>query len=145
MVKKLIDISQGFYRFRFLLHKYFFWFSLITTGLPCRLRKVYAVLRAVKRFVGSETPKQNAFDQFWKFEFHSENFLRNTRFLSFDGLSNYLYLFKNHQQRVSWPGELSSSHIKVTKVWFGSPNIKYLSEHFFADFCWRKGISWCLS
>ena len=31
--------------------------------LPCRLPKAYAVLWAANRFVGSETPKRNAFDQ----------------------------------------------------------------------------------
>ena len=60
----------------------------------------------------------------------------------FDGPSNYLYLFKNHRQTFSWPGERPSSRFKVTKMWFG-PNIKYLSEPFFTDFCCREGIS-CL-
>ena len=32
--------------------------------LPCRLRKAYAVLWAANRFVGSEKPKHNDFDQF---------------------------------------------------------------------------------
>ena len=32
---------------------------------------------------------------------------------------------------------------KITKMWFG-PNIKYLSESLFADFCYREGIS-CFS
>ena len=31
--------------------------------LPCQLRKAYAVFWAANRFVGSETPKHNAFDQ----------------------------------------------------------------------------------
>ena len=41
--KKTIHLSQGFYRFRFLLH-IFFSFSLANACLPCPLRKAYAVL-----------------------------------------------------------------------------------------------------
>ena len=70
------------------------------------------------------------------------NIFQETRFLSLDGPTNYLYLFKKHQQTFSWPGERPSSHLKVTKMWFG-PNIKYRSEPFFAGFCCREGIS-CL-
>ena len=66
--------------------------------------------------------------------------ISNTQFLSFNGPSNCLYLFKSHRQTISWPGKGPSCHIKVTKMWFGT-NIKYLSEPFFADFCCRKGIS----
>ena len=57
--KKIIHISQGFYRFRC-----FFPFSLTNICLAV--------------FVGSETPKHNAFDQFWKFKFHFDNFPRKT-------------------------------------------------------------------
>ena len=53
------------------------------------------------------------------------NIFQETRFLSLDGPTNYLYLFKKHQQTFSWPGERPSSHLKVTKMWFGL-NIKYL-------------------
>ena len=102
----------------------------------------YAVLSAANLSVGLVTPKQNAFDQFWKFKFHFVHFPRNTRFLSFYGPINCLYLFKNHSQTSSWPGERPSCHLKVTKMWFGQ-NIKYLSEPFFANFCCREGIS-CL-
>ena len=128
-----------------------FLFSLTNTCLPCQLRKAYAVLwaanrfvgletpGAANRFVGLETPEHNDFDQFWKFKFHFEHFPRNTRFLSFDGPSK-LYLFKNHWQTFSWPGEHPSPHLKVTKMWF-SPNIKYLSKPFFVDFCCQEGIS----
>ena len=35
-----------------------------------------------------------------------------------------MYLFRNHRQTFSWPGERPSSHLKVTKMWFG-PNITY--------------------
>ena len=91
------------------------------------LRKAYAVLWAANCFLGSKTPKHNAFDQFWKIKFHFEDFPRNTQFLSFDGPNNYLCIFKNHRQTFSWPGERPSSHLKVTKTWFG-PNRKYLLE-----------------
>ena len=106
------------------------------------LSKAYAVLWAAgNRCVGAETPaKHNDFDQFWKFKFHFRHFPRNTRFLSFDGLTNYLYLFKNHRQKFLWPRERPSSNLKVTKRRFGL-NIQYLSEPVFADFCCREGIS----
>ena len=42
------------------------------------LRKAYAVRWAANRFVGSETPKHNAFKQVLKFKFHFEHFPRNT-------------------------------------------------------------------
>ena len=56
----------------------FFLFSLTNVCLSCRLRKV------ANRFVGSKTPKHNAFDKFWKFKSHLEHFSRNTWFLSLD-------------------------------------------------------------
>ena len=131
--QKFIHIFHRFYRFRFLLHKYLF-----------------LIFYYAKRMLLSEQPtvlfaridKHNDFDQFWKFRLHFEHFPRNTVYLSFDGSSNYLYLFKHHRQASSWPGELPSSHLKVTRTWFG-PNIKYLLETFFADFCCREGISCC--
>ena len=101
-----------------------------------------------KRMLYSEQPivllarRHNAFDQFWKIKFHFQHFPRNTRFLSFDGSTNNLYLFKNHQQTFSWPGERPSSHLKFNKMWFG-PNTTYFSEPFFSDFCCREGISYC--
>ena len=131
--KKIIHLSQGFYRFRFLLHTYFFSFSLKIACLPCQLRKAHTVPWATNRFVGSETPKRNA-------KFHFVHFARNSWFFSFYRPSSYLYLFKNPQQTFSWPGEGPSSHLRVTKMEFG-PNIKYLSESFFADFCRQEGIS----
>ena len=79
-------------------------------------------------------------DQFWKFKFHFDHFPRNTWFLSFDGPTNYFYLFKNRRQTFLWPGERPSYLGKVTKMRFG-PNIKYLLEPFFADFRCREGIS----
>ena len=119
----------------FLIHRYFFFHFL--------LRKAYAVLWVAKRFVGSETPKLSAFDQFRKFEFHFKHFPRKTRYLSFNGRTDYLYLCENDRQIFSRPGEHPLSHLKVIKMWFG-PNIKYLSELFFADFCCWEGIS-CLT
>ena len=61
------------------------------------------------------------------------NIFQDSRFLSFEGSSNYLYLFKNHRQRFSWLGERPSSYLKFSKIWFG-PNIKYLSQPLFVDF-----------
>ena len=100
---------------------------------------MYDVLWAANCFVGSEAPKHNVFDQFWKFNFYFEYISRSTRFLSFDGPSHCLYLFKNHRQTFLWPKKRPSSHLKSTKKWF-VPNIKYLSGSFFADFCCREGI-----
>ena len=60
-----------------------------------QVHKAYAVLWAGNLFVGSEIPKRNDVDEFWKLKFHSEHFPRNARFLSFDGPSNYFYLLKN--------------------------------------------------
>ena len=63
------------------------------TCLPCRLRKAYAVLWGSNPFFGSETPKHNAFNQFWKFEFHFEHFPINNQFLSLkDPLIICIYL-----------------------------------------------------
>ena len=103
---------------------FFFSFSLTNTCSPCRIRKAYVVLWAANRFIGSDTAK-HVFDQFWKFKFHVEYFPRSTQFLSFDEPRNCLYLFKNHRQTYSWPGERPSSQLKVTIMWFGL-NIKYL-------------------
>ena len=77
---------------------FFFSFSFTNACLNCQLRKAYAVLLGANRFVGSEIPEHNDFDQFWKIKFHFQHFPRSTRFLSFDGHSNYLYLFKKQQQ-----------------------------------------------
>ena len=84
--------------FFFIFFLFFIFYFLSNVCLPCWLSKAYAVLLAVNRFVGPETPKHNALDQFLKFKFHFEHFPRSTRFLSFDGPSNYLYLFKNQQK-----------------------------------------------
>ena len=78
----------------------FFSFSLTNACLPCRLCKPYDVLWAVNHFVASETPKRNAFNQFWKCKFHFKYFPRNSWFISFVGPANYLYLFKNHWQSI---------------------------------------------
>ena len=119
-----------------------FLFSVTKACLLCQLRKAHAVFWAVNPTLGLETPEQNDFDQFWKFKFNFKHFPRNTQFLSFDGPSNYLYLFKNHWQTFSWPGERQSSQFRVTKIRFGLI-IKYLSELFFVDLCCWKGI-FCL-
>ena len=134
-----LDFLFSFFSFSF----FFLSISLIDKLLfTLSVRKEYAVLWAANRFVGLETPKHNDFDQSWKFKFHFEYFPRNTRFLSFGGASNYLYLFKNHRQTFSWPGVRPSSHFEVTKMWFG-PNTKYLLEPWFPDIWCLEGIS-CL-
>ena len=117
--------------------------------LPCRLGKTYAVLWAGNRFVGSETPKHNAFD------LENLNFIPNifqeTHGFSVltDSVITCIYLRrsqrkvlwrKNHLQTFSWPGKSTSAHLKVAIILFG-PNSEYLSGPF-ADFCCRKGISY---
>ena len=119
-------------------YKGFFSFSSTNAFLPCRLRK--CILHCDQPTVfGKEAPKYNVLAQFWKFKFFSEHFPRNSRFLSFKGSSNYLYLFKNHRQRFSWLGERPSSYLKFSKIWFG-PNIKYLSQPRLWIFLWLKKI-----
>ena len=110
--EKTIHMIHRFYRFRFLLYRYFFIF-FGNACLHCRLHKAYGVLWAANRFVDLETRHLNtdALDQFWKFEFHFEHFPRNTRFLSFDALTNYLYLFKT----FPWPGEVRHLTSKLLK------------------------------
>ena len=118
--KKLIHVSQGFHRFRFPFFIFSLFFSIffnkclftlsVTRSVCCTLRSIY--------FFGLETPKHNDFDQFWKLKFHLEHFQRNTRILSFDGPSNYLYLFRNHRKTFSWPVKCPLSNLKVTKMWW---------------------------
>ena len=110
----------------------------------CRLRKEYALIWAANCFLarGYLNTLLTWSTKFWKFEFHLEHFPRNKLFLSFDGLSNYLYLrskffWKNPPKRIFlWPEECPSSHVKVAKIWFG-PKIKHLLGSFFADFYCR--------
>ena len=115
----LYSISQGFYRFRFLFSFLFFCFvwQMSVYLVSYAKRVLYSDQPTV--FFGSEIPEHNDFEQFWNFKFHFEQFPRNTRFLSFDGPSNYFYLFMNHRH---FRDRLLSC-LKVTKMWFG-PNIK---------------------
>ena len=62
--------------------------------LPSGWRKTYAVLWAANHFVASETPKRNTFDLIDENLISILNITEETLFLSFDGLSNYLYPFK---------------------------------------------------
>ena len=98
--KKFIHISQGFYRLRFSFHF-------------LRQMQVYLVGDATHMLYSEPSTillarghLNNAFDQFWKIKFHFKHFPKNTQLLSFDGPSNCLYLFKNHRQTFSWPGDV---------------------------------------
>ena len=84
-LKDFTDLDFFFSLFSFSLSNACFT-SSVTQGICCTL--------SANRFVGSETPKHNDFDQFWKFKFYFKHFHRNTQFLSFDGPSNYLYFAK---------------------------------------------------
>ena len=122
--KKFNHISQGFYRFRFLLHRYLFliFFDKCLFTFSCT-QNVYCTPSSQPRCWLGHTPKHNAFEQFWKFKFYFVHFPSNTQYLSFDGPSNYVYLFKNHRHTFPWQGERPLSHLRVIKMWFG-PNIK---------------------
>ena len=131
---------------------FFYSFSLRNTCLPCRLRKTYVyswqptILFAWRHL---NTMHLTLSTKILKIQIPPRTISRNTQFLSFDGLSHYLYLLKiepafvplkkNRRQKYLWPGERSSSHLKVTKM-RSSPDIKYLSGPF-VDFCCREGIS----
>ena len=58
--KKFIYISQGFTDLIY-TDSFFHFLWEMRVYLKCRLHKIYAVLWAVNRFIGSETPKHNAF------------------------------------------------------------------------------------
>ena len=79
----------------------FFSFSLTNACLPCQLCKAYAVLWAANLFVGLK-----ALNAMILINFENSNSISNifqeTRFLSFDGPSNYLFLFQNHPQTFTW-------------------------------------------
>ena len=139
-LKDFAGLDFFFYLFIYLFICFFIFFYKCLFTLSVMQSVCYTI--SSQPFFGWETPKHNSFDQFWKFNFYFDHFPRNTQFLSFGGPSNYLYLFKNHRQTFSWPGECRSSHLKVTKMWFG-PSITYLSEPFFPIFCCREGISCC--
>ena len=83
---------------------------------------LFATLWAVNRFVGSEISKHNAFDQFWKFKFHFVHFPRKIRFLSFDGPSNYLYLFKNQRQTFRDQENVRHSTSKLLHAFLYKPH-----------------------
>ena len=113
--KKIIHISQGFYRFRFLLHRYYFSISLTNC--------IYLVGYA-KRMLYFEQPTvllaRNHLNTMLLTNFEHLIFISNIfqfrTFLSFDGPSNYLYLFKKHRQTFPGSEERPSSHLKVTKM-----------------------------
>ena len=110
-----------------------FSFSLTNAWLTCRLRKSYAVLWAGNHFDGSESPIDNTLDQFENLNSISNIFEETHDLLVFTDH----YLFASIYKPPTRPGEPPSSHLSVTKVWFGL-NIKYLSEPFFEDSCCRK-------
>ena len=111
--------------------------------------KAWVLLWTANYFVDLETPKHNAYHLINKnFEYLNSisNIFHKTQFLNVDGLSNYLYLFKqepafkkNHWRTFSWPREPPSSHLKINKVRF-SLVIKYLLGLFLADFYCGKAF-----
>ena len=116
-------IHPGSYRFRFLLHRSFFSFSLTNACFPCWLRKAYALLWAAIRFVGSETPKHNAFDQFQNLNFISSIFQEKHDFLVLTDpviICIYLRTTGRYVDQQIRPPTLKrpSSHLKVAKMFF---------------------------
>ena len=91
--REIINISQRILQISFT--QIFFSISLRNICLPSHLHKKNAVPWAANRYVGLKTPKHSAF---YRIDENFENLNsispRNTRFLSFDGLSHHLYLFK---------------------------------------------------
>ena len=87
--------------------------------LPCRLGKTYAVLWAGNRFVGSETPKHNAFD------LENLNFIPNifqeTHGFSVltDSVITCIYL-RRSQRKVLWKKK-TPTDIFVTREKYVSP------------------------
>ena len=95
-MKKLIHISQGFYRSRFL---FFFFFScslffsfffflffslfcLTNSCLPYAVKQSACCTLSSQPFCWlGDTYKDNAFEKFWKFNFHFKHLVRNTNFL----------------------------------------------------------------
>ena len=131
LARKKVIYLKDFTDLNFFLSFLFFFFLHFVWQMPvCLASYAKCVLYPEQPTVLLTGWQHNDFEQFWKFKFHFEHFPRNTLCLSFDGPSHYLYVFKNHQQTFSWPGERPSSHLKFTQMWFG-PSSKYLSEPLF--------------
>ena len=116
--KKFIHMCHWILQIYF-THINTFSFSLRNACLPCRLRKtilarnIYLFLVSVAKrcctlssqpFCWLADTQTQCFWtyqwKFWKFKFHLEHFPRSRWFLSFDGLSHYLYLFKKEPANV---------------------------------------------
>ena len=100
---------------KIILRRFFlFSISLTNASLFYQLRKVYTILWADKRFVG-----------FWPILKISIPFQTHDFFILTDPLFICIYLrITDRTTTFPWPGERPSSHLKVTKMWFGA-NIKY--------------------
>ena len=95
-------------------------FSLTNASLSFQLRKAYAVLWTANRFVGSETSKTMILSNFENLNPISNIFQETRDFLVLtETIINYLYLFKNNDRHFRDQVERPSSHLKVTKMWFG--------------------------
>ena len=140
-ISRILQISIFFFSFCLLIFFIFFDKCLfvlwVLQSLCCTLSSHFVFL--VVRFVGSETPKHNPFDQFRKIKFHFVHFPRNMRFLSFDRPSNNLYLRTTNrhfreQENVRHP---ISKLLKCDLV----QTLSTFLEPFIANFCCREGIS----
>ena len=95
--KRIIHISQEFYRFtfRFLLHRHFFiffekyLFYLVSCYAKRMLYSGQPTVLLARRHLNTML--------LTNFEFHFKHFPRKTRCLNFDGPSNYLHLFEKHR------------------------------------------------
>ena len=106
-----LDFFIYFFIYLFICFFIFFYKCLFTLSV---MQSVCYTISS-QPFFGWETPKHNSFDQFWKFNFYFEHFPRNTRFLSFGGPSNYLYLFKNYRQTFHDQGNVDHPTSKLLK------------------------------
>ena len=114
----MIHISQGFYRFRFIIFIFFILFFSFFLTNP------WYLVGNAKCMLYCEQPTV------WL----ARRRLNTMLLTNFENLNSIVNIFVT--------GERPSSDLKVIKIWFG-PNIKYVSEPFFADFCCRQGIT-CL-
>ena len=101
--KRFIHISQRFYKF---LLQYIFLIFLRNVCLPCRLRKTYAILWAVNRFVGSEISKHNAFnlinENFEKLNSISNIFLETRDFLVLTNSIIICIYLRKSKRKLLW-------------------------------------------
>ena len=111
--------------------------------MPSWWRKAYAVLLAANHFVGSETPKHNAFDLideiFENLNSNSKIFEETHNFLIFiDSVIICIYLRRSQREILL---ERSSSHLRITKLGLGPTGVpKIVPEENYLPFSLGFGL-----